>query len=277
MRNTKFLIKLIFLFACAASVCGGARAQNSLGLTPAMIDADVKPGKTYVQEFTIVNNTGTRLRFRCFVNDYWYGENNEKLITRPGTQPRSASNWVQLSPSEIVIEPHSSGVVKAVISVPESAAGGYYTIPFFEGEAADKPGEDAQKKGTAAASVAVRLGGLLMLATEGKSEYNVSVTDGKIQPPTASSALEMQLNLKNSGTAHARVRGMFVILDAWGKIAGRGRIEEKRFLPGQRDLLSTTWAGELRSGKFTAIVTLSYDRAGQESASLTSEIPFEIP
>lgn len=242
-----------------------------------MIDADVKPGKSYVQEFTIVNNTGTRLRFRCFVNDYWFGENNERVVSRPGTQPRSASNWVQLSPSEIVIEPRTSGVVKAVISVPESAAGGYYTIPFFEGEAADKPGEEAQKKGTAAASVAVRLGGLLMLATEGKSEYNVSVTDGKIQPPTASSALEMRLNLKNSGTAHARVRGMFVILDQAGKIHGRGRIEEKRFLPGQRDLLSTTWAGELQPGKFTAIVTLSYDRAGQESASLTSEIAFEIP
>jgi len=257
-------------------VCGTVRGQNSLGLTPAMIDADVKPGKSYVQEFTIVNNTGTRLRFRCFVNDYWYGENNERLVSRPGTQPRSASNWVQLSPSEIVIEPRSSGVVKAVISVPESAAGGYYTIPFFEGEAADKPSE-AQKNGTAAASVVVRIGGLLMLATENKSEYNVSVSDGKIQPPTASSPLEMQLHLKNSGTAHARVRGMFVILDAAGKIAGRGRIEEKKFLPGQRDLLSTTWAGELGSGKFTAIVTLSYDRAGQESASLTSEIPFEIP
>ena len=272
-----FIIRSILLFVCAATVfVGTAHGQkNSLGLTPAMVDANVKRGKTYVQEFTVVNDTGTRLRFHCFVNDYWYGEKNERVITRPGTQPRSASNWVQFSPSEIIIEPRSSGVVKAIISVPESAAGGYYTIPFFEGEPVEKP-TDTQKDGTAIAAVAVRLGGLLMLATEDKSEYNLSVAGAKVLPPTAASALEMQFDLNNSSTAHARVRGMFVILDAAGKIVGRGRVEEKRYLPGQRDFLNTTWAGELSSGKFTAIVTLTYDRAGSEPASLISEIPFDI-
>jgi hypothetical protein len=256
---------------------GQASAQQqkqSLGLTPAFVDANVKRGATYAQNFTIANQTTTRLRFRCSVADYWYDAQNERLIGRPGTLPRSASTWVQFTPAEVVIEPNSSAVIKAVISVPQEATGGYYTMPLFEGEPTDI--DEAGQQKTAAASFAVRLGGLLMLATEDSSEYNVEVMSGKITPPTATSELEMELDINNRGTAHARLHGMFAILDATGKLAGRGRIEEKRYLPGQHESLKAPWTGELAPGKYVALVTFTYDRAGSEPAALVYELPFEI-
>src|SRR6266576_1543259 len=85
-----------------------ANAKQSLGLTPALVDANVKRGLTYNQNFTVVNNTNTRLRFHCSVSDYWYDEHNGKLLGRPGTLPRSASSWVQFAPNEVVVEPRSS-------------------------------------------------------------------------------------------------------------------------------------------------------------------------
>lgn len=273
MTRSRYYI--LFLWLCAVLFLSGAKAQaqQSLGLIPAMVDASVKRGLTYTQNFTIANNTVTKLRFRCSTGDFWYDDHNGRVFGRPGTLPRSASLWVQFAPEEVIIEPHTTATVRAVISVPKDASGGYYTIPFFEGEPADLPTDTNRK---AASNVAVRLGGLLMLATEGASEYNVEVKGSKVLPPTASSELELQLDVHNSGTAHVRLHGRFAILDNGGKLVGHGLIEEKRYLPGQRDTVSALSGDDLKPGHYTAVITLTHDRAGMEPATLVYELPFDL-
>jgi hypothetical protein len=270
--------RLTILLACAslALCCGfgdaGVRAQ-SLGVTPALVEAQVKRGATYTATYSISNNTATRLRFSCTTGDYWYDETGARVTGQPGTLPRSASAWVQFTPSVIIIEPHSEGTVKALITVPSGANGSFYTTPIFEGEPAAPA---TQKEGSIVASVMVRIRGLLMLTTEDASEYNVEIMGGALTPPTASSPLEMRLDVRNRGTAHARLRGLFAVINSSGALAGRGSIEEKSYLPGQRSDLQTQWAGELARGSYTAIVTLTYDRAGADPATLVYELPFEV-
>ena len=46
-------------------------------------------------------------------------------------------------------------------------------------------------------------------------------------------------------------------------------------MPGQRGDYKAEWAGTLAAGRYTAVVTLSYDRAGAEPATLVYELPFE--
>ncbi|OLE55444.1 MAG: hypothetical protein AUG51_03010 [Acidobacteria bacterium 13_1_20CM_3_53_8] len=275
MRRILFIL---FVFVCFSLIEGSLAFVNaqSLGLTPAMIDAKVKRGSTYTQAFTLSNGSNARLRVHCSVSDYWYGEHNERLMGRPGTLPRSASLWVQFTPSEIVVEPHASATIKAIITVPLTAAGGYYTAPLFETDAVDSPALAAQLPGTTRATIRVRFQGLILLTTEDATEYNVEIMGGRVAPPTDSSPLEMQLDVRNRGTAHARVRGLFALFDEAGRLMGRGRIDEKRYMPGQRDLFRGTWAGTLPPGHYTAVVTLSYDRAGMEPATLVYEMPFDV-
>ena len=260
-----------------APPAGVSAAASAVGITPISVDAKVKRGSTYTQTYTLSNNTPARLRFRCSVSDYWYDEQNRRVTDRPGTLPRSASPWVQLTPSEVVVEPNSSASVKAVVSVPLSAAGGYYTMPVFEATPDDATAVYTTGYGgtTATASIGFRFRGLMMLTTEDAAEYNVEIMDGGVRPPTASAPLELSLNVRNRSTTHARVRGSFVILDSSGAPAGRGRIQEKRFMPGQRGDYKAEWAGALAAGRYTAVVTLSYDRAGMEPATLVYELPFE--
>lgn len=255
----------------------GPAAASAVGITPISVDAKVKRGSTYTQTYTLSNNTPARLRFRCSVSDYWYDEQNRRVTDRPGTLPRSASPWVQLTPSEVVVEPHSSASVKAVVSVPGSAAGGYYTMPVFEATPDDAAAVYTTSYGgtTATASIGFRFRGLMMLTTEDAAEYNVEIMDGGVRPPTASAPLELSLDVLNRSTTHARLRGTFTILNSSGAQAGRGRIQEKRFMPGQRAVYKAEWAGELAPGRHTAVVTLSYDRVGMEPATLVYELPFE--
>jgi hypothetical protein len=275
--------KILITLACtwAALLCCFSQTQaqqNSVAVTPASIDAKVKRGSSYTQTFTLTNNTGTRLRFKCSVADVWYDEDNKRITDRPGTLPRSASLWVQFSPSEVIVEPRSSGTVKAMVTVPATAAGGYYSVPVFEAMPADPVLADAAllKVSTARATIGVRFNGLMMFTTLDTSEYNVEFMGGQISPPTASSEFGMQLDVRNRSTTHAGVRGAFAILNATGMLAGRGTIEDKRYMPGQRKTLQATWAGELPPGAYTCVITLSYNRVGMEPATLFYELPFEV-
>ncbi len=260
--------------ACAllAALAAGARAQT-LGISPAFVDARVKSGATYTKDYTITNNTAARLRVRCSVADYWYDEHNARVDGRAGTLPRSASPWVQFSPAEASVEPHGSAVIKAVITVPQQANGGFYTVPVFDIEPADRA---AANPGTASAGVAINFRGLLMLTTLDSTEYNVEVMGGRAEPPGASRPLELQLDVRNRSTAHVNLRGQFALLDAAGRFAGRGRLDAQRLMPGQRNTVNASWAGELTPGRYTAVVTLSYDRAGEDAASLIYELPFDV-
>jgi hypothetical protein len=250
-----------------------------VAITPASVDAKVNRGASYTQTFTLVNDTGTKLRFKCSVADVWYDENNNRVAGRPGTLQRSASPWVQFSPDEIILEAHSSGTVNAMVTVPQTAAGSYYSVPVFEAMPADAGLADVTltKVNLAVATIAVRFNGLMMFTTLADAEYNVEIIGGQITPPNASTELAMQLDLHNGGTAHVFVRGAFAILSSTGVLVGRGAIQEKRYLPGQRVMLQAGWAGELPPGRYISVITLSYDRAGAEPATLLYELPFVVP
>lgn len=273
MNRYKFL-KLLFCSVIVIAGCFSAQAQPaSVAISPASIDAKVKRGASYTQNFTLTNNTGARLRFRCFANDMWYDEQNKRLTGRPGTFPRSASFWIQFTPSEIVVEPHSNVVVKAVITIPKGVSGSFYTVPVFEGMPVER---ESTQTNISTASIGIRFRGLMMFTTEEGSEYNVEIMSGQISPPTVSSELELNLDLRNRGTAHAKVRGAYAILNSSGALAGRGNIEEKRYLPSQRDSIKSKWSGELPPGNYICVVTLSYNRIGLEPTSLVYEIPFNV-
>lgn len=271
-RKIMLLCATVFT-ALIYGLCETPAAAQSLSITPAFVEAKVKRGATYNKDFTLTNNTKTRLRFRFSVADYWYNEIHQRIDGRPGTLPHSASLWVQFTPRELIVEANSSATVKAIISVPQTASGGYYTRPVFEAEDADAP---THRTGETAAAVAINFRGLMMLTTEDNAEYNVEVLGGQVTPPSASAPLELSLDLNNRSTSHASLRGVFAIFNAAGELLSRGKIDEKRFLPGERDRLRTSWAGELAPGRYTALVTLSYNRVGMDAASLTYELAFEV-
>jgi len=250
--------------------------QASISITPASIDTKIKAGASYTQRFTLTNSTNERLRFRCSSNDMWYDEQNRRITARAGTMPRSASLWIQFTPSFVIVEPNSSSVVTATITVPQNATGSFYTVPVFEATPEDKPIWRAAAVEWSKASISIRFQALMALTTETGSEYNVEIMGSKILPPTATSELELSLDLRNRGSAHAKVRGAFAILDPSGQLVGRGTIDEKRLLPSQRNFVKSKWAGVLIPGGYTCVVTLSYNRIGLEPTSLVHEISFTV-
>lgn len=268
------LIAAITLLSCYSS----ASAQKiSVAITPASVDAKVSRGTSYSQTFTLINDTGTRLRLKCSLADMWYDENNRRVAGLAGTSKRSASSWIQFSHEELIVEAHSSGSVKALVTVPRTAAGSYYSVPVFEAMPVDPVANvTSPKANTANARIGLRFNALMMLTILDAVEYDLEIIGGRITPPTASAELALELNLRNRGNAHVHVRGEFAILNASGVLVGRGAIEAKRFLPEQKNILPAGWAGELPPGTYTSVITLSYDRVGKDPATLVYELPMVI-
>lgn len=272
MSSRTLIIGSIFTGLLLYAGASDAFAGQSVAIAPAFAEATVKRGATFSQKFTITNGTGTRLRFTTSVEDYWNDASNTRVTGRAGTLPHSAAAWVQFSSVEIKVEPGTSSIITVLISVPLTATGGNYAMCFFRGDPVDEVTRDANSS----ANIAIRLGAPLLLSVEGASVYDVAVLATRVSAPTSNSEFEADLEVINRGDAHARLDGMFAILDASGRLAGRGRVEEKRYFPGQHDTSRIRWAGELAPGAYTIVVSLRYDRAGAQPGSLQVEVPFEV-
>jgi hypothetical protein len=270
----KYKFDFLIAFSVFIMLMGflGVRAQ-SIGISPVSIDTNVKPGSSYTQNFTITNSSGSRFRFRCSTEDLWFDEKGVRLEGRAGTLPRSGSLWAQFSSSEMIVEPRTSAVVQAVITIPPRVTGSFYIVPVFEGSP-DVPANS--KTGRTTATIGVRFRGLIMLTTTEGSEYNIEIMGGSITPPTATTELQVSLDLRNRGTAHAKIRGAYAIVNAAGQLVGRGAIDEKTYLPTQRKNLESLWSGALPPGNYTCLATLSYNRVGSEPVSMIYEIPFTV-
>ncbi len=275
MSRTNLTVLHLLAAALLAFGANAASAQNSsAALTPASIDTTVKAGSSYTQTFTLTNGGGVPMHFKGSVADVGYDEQNRRVDGRAGTMERSASLWIQFTPAEVTVPAFGSAVIKAVITVPSSATGSFYTVPIFEGVPVQK--QQIVAASTASASIGVRFRGLIMLTTEKGSEYNVEIMDAKLSPTVSSGEVELNLDLRNRGTAYAKTRTKYAILDSSGKLVAHGGIPEKRLLPSQRKTVSGKWAGTLPSGSYNCVVTVSYDRVGLEPISLVEEIPFTV-
>jgi len=228
---------------------------QSLGLAPAQIVQKFKPGVPFELELSTVNNGETPVEMNVEITDFWYNEKNEKVFSSPGTSPRSAANWIQFVPEHFVVAAHGTQQMKAIVTPPSDADGGYYAVLFVE----SKPqlSFDNTKDGKAVFTN-MRLGCLVLLETEKTAQYKIELSHLKLTPPSANQGLDLTFDLLNSGNTHVFPLARLAILDEQQKLVAKAESDAKRFLPGQKDSIHVTWAGDLPSGHYNAVLTVSY-------------------
>src|SRR5499433_2819543 len=122
------LITLLFLFAIA---CGSRfAAAQSLGLAPGEVREKFKPGMPFEISLATSNDGATPVEMSVEIADFWYNEKNEKVFPAPGTAPRSAANWIQFVPERFEVPAHGAQKMKAIVTPPSDAKGGYYATLF---------------------------------------------------------------------------------------------------------------------------------------------------
>jgi len=261
---------LYYLFVALIAFTAGclpARAQ-SLGLAPAQVVEKFKPGVPFEFDLSTVNTGETPVDMSVEITDFWYDEKNEKIFSSPGTSPRSAANWIQFVPDRFEVGAHGTQKMKAIVTPPADAKGGYYAVLFVQ----SKPQLSFPKNDGKGVFTSMRIGCLVLLRAESTEEYKVELSDVKVTPPADTHGLTVDFNLKNSSNTHVFPVARVAVLDANRKLVGKGEGDEKRFLPGQKNSMHVEWAGKLPPGAYTALLTIAYG----EDRIETQQIAFNV-
>src|SRR5947209_16950862 len=206
MKNPLKPSLLFFLLTLAANIALG----QSLALAPAQIVQDFKPGVPFEYSLAVENKGSEAAELHVQVTDFWYNEKNDKTFNAPGTSPRSAANWIQFVPETFEVAAGGTQKMKAIITPPADARGGYYAVLFVESKpvATNKQTEDGKRVFTN-----MRIGCLVLLAAKNSEAYNVSVNELKLVPPGNNQALTLSFLLENESNTHVFPMARLAILN----------------------------------------------------------------
>ena len=271
MKMTKIHRESFYLLlcglACLAALTSQGRAQ-SLGLAPAQVVEKFKPGVPFQFDLSTVNTGDTPVDMHVEITDFWYNEKNEKVFSSPGTSPRSAANWIQFVPDHFEVAAHGSQKMKAIVTPPADAHGGYYATLFVQ----SKPELSFPKSDGKGVFTSMRIGCLVLLRAEETEDYKIELSNVKLTPPADTHGLSVDFDLLNAGNTHVFPVARVAVLDANRKLVAKAESEEKRFLPGQKNSMHVEWAGKLPAGNYTAVLTVTYG----EDRIETQQVAFNV-
>jgi len=261
-RRTISLFAIILL----AGIAGHAQ---SLGLAPGEIRQTFKPGVPFQFDLATLNNGNTPVEMSVEITDLWFNDKNEKTFDPPGTHPRSAANWIQFVPEHFEVAGHGTQKMKAIVTPPADAKGGYYAVLFVRSKPALSFNESKEAKKV---FTEMRIGCLVLLSAEKTEDFKIELSNVHLTPPAATHGLNLDFDLLNAGNTHVFPVARLAVLDAQHKLVAKAESQEKRFFPGQKNSMNVTWAGTLPPGEYTGILTVSYG----EDRIETQQIPFKV-
>ena len=171
-------------------------------------------------------------------------------------------------PDHFEVAAHGSQKMKAIITPPADARGGYYAVLFVQ----SKPQLSFPKGDGKGVSTSMRIGCLVLLRAESTEEYKIELSNVKVTPPAETHGLSVDFDLLNASNTHVFPVARVAVLDSNRKLAAKAESAEKRFLPGQKNSMHVEWAGKLPAGSYTALLTVAYG----EDRIETQQIAFSV-
>ncbi len=143
-------------------------AEQSLRVSPVIINVTLSPDKTYTHEVTVENLTDKPLPLRATFNDFLTADEEGGYVFED-TKTNPLLSWITLNETEFIINPNEKKTMQMIIKTPKSISlGGYYGILFFE--------PVVQNVANNGARVSSKVG-VLMLANVGAPDKNAPAAE----------------------------------------------------------------------------------------------------
>lgn len=279
---TAILIAELLLGSSPALV----HAQSALQLSPTMLDFDLTVGKQTLEKIEIFNpSLNSPQNVSLSVLDLVVEDETGAYRFEEDAHSRySLSKWVTVEPKKFVLQPQENQKAVVTINLPANAeAGGHYGMLLAMGDVpGPKPGEGVSL-GTSGGVGVILLGKLPgEISYEGQLEEFVPITD-TLQLPLVKAPIPITfvdlgpvnfvLRFRNTGTVHYSPYGYVDVYDWFGGKVDQVSIKPQRVFPEKIFRIKTEWLRILLIGKYRAVATLFYGKAGAEK-QISSEITF---
>lgn len=251
-------------------------AAQGLQVSPALVELNVEPGKTYTIDIKATNVTLTKLAYVSTVNDFnSKDETGAANVLLNSNLPDSASvvSWITTLP-EFTLDTHESRSISAQVKVPSNAEpGGHYGVIRFSGHAPELTGTGVGLSASTGILLLIRVTGDIKESASLESFYtsnNNHQTSFFEKAPIA-----FVTRIKNDGNIHVKPIGSIEITDIFGNSVGTIAVNDSKsnVLPNSIRHFDNSYDSNWMFGRYTANLTLGYGTTGQ---AITGTITFWV-
>jgi hypothetical protein len=237
-------VNLLVCSAAFAALAVPAGAET-VSLAPSVVQLKGYSGQSATQVLRLTNQTTRDLAFTLEARDVMVYE-GKRVFVNAGQVAGSIAATAVFSEKSIMVPAGGSRSATITVTVPEHPST-RAVVAVFKGSTNFGGG------GTAATA---SLGTLLTFTLSDE----ISIEPGKsiVAPPSATTNASFSQSFLNNGAEPAVVKGVAVILDQAGRIAGKSAFEPRRTLPGEYATLRTEYAGELPKGSYRVMLTFEF-------------------
>lgn len=204
---------------------GMARADLSIDVSPVRFELQAEPGAEYTNAVQVQNNGTEPVRLRAYVEDWHLDQEGTPLFEPAGTTLASASAWLGFAPSDFLVEPGQTQVVRFTVLVPPRAvAHGYRAALLLESvplNRAKPTGRLMQVRGRVAC---------MLYITVGHPTLSAEITSLSVVARGDRPCLRMRVH--NTGDAHFRLAGDVTCLLGESALGAPGKLPDVPVLPG---------------------------------------------
>ncbi|MBN1648363.1 MAG: hypothetical protein JW874_10035 [Spirochaetales bacterium] len=220
---------LILLALIPASVFAGITIDGSL-----TNEYSGNPGDSFSGSIIIKNTGNNTEEVKIYQHDYSSNADGQSFYTEPGSNPRSNSAWIEITPRKIFIKAGEDYTAFFSITYPEdeSLSGTYWSMMMVE--AIPDTSAESSQYDPASAGIGVQTilrYGIRMITHIGNS--------GTIKPEVTSSSLVLedgqpvlQLDIANTGTRLLRISTWAELYTEKGDLAGKYEGDRYAVFPG---------------------------------------------
>lgn len=187
----------IFIPAFGLMASAPAVLAQEIDIQPSSVEIPAEPGERYRQMLTVTNLSDEVSRGLTVGLADWTLSRQGALVLSPnGAEDRSATGWTRITPAYLPLAPGQSGQVIVDIIIPaKPAEAGDYRLALMASEVA--PGDDGRMQKTQGASLFYLTIQPAMSAPEVSGVRVAGVAGNR----------RLEVDLSNSGNAHARLEG----------------------------------------------------------------------
>lgn len=243
----------IVVGAMAVVVEGPCEAAPSIRISPSRVEKQVRRFLFFEDRsfgpFKVVNSGTSPLRVRICVEDLFQTDDGSAVFVTDGSYQFGAAELVSLEPTEFLLEPGKTQLVKGTVDTGSKRTGGGYCVVFFETQ--------PEPEGMASMATASRVGALVYIVFAGPVQVKGRI-DKLDVIDLGQGVANVRVLVRNEGDVHISPRGTLRVKTTGGNLICDGSVEPANILPSATRWLQGTVSlpPEIEPGSYVLEVTM---------------------
>lgn len=266
------LISIAAVFALLQPQAVGAEpfdlvAEQGLQVSPAMVELNAEPGKSYVLDVNLLNVANSEQTYQTEYFDFRSKDDSGTPdVYVDNSLPKSASvrSWFTADET-LSLASYQKKSYKITVTVPANAEpGGHYGVVSFTNGA---PGMGDSER----VAVQVKTGVLVLIRVAGDIKESLTIDSftatSKNSTPffIENAPIDFTARVRNIGNVHVRPQGSIEVRNMLGGLVGKTDFNKSagNILPDSIRKLQSSLNADWMIGRYTATLTAGYGTNGQ--------------